>query len=81
MAYVYSDWASQATIPLRYARILLHIDEVSALMQSDVASDGQSESFASLQAYLQGLYLERDKLEQSPANIPGGGFFKIRRTR
>jgi len=79
--YLYSAWSSQATVALRLAMINLHIDEVSLTMTPDVTSDGQSQSNSAVQTYLQGLYTERDKLQSSPANIPGGGLFKLRRTR
>lgn len=81
MAFAYEDWASQATAAEQLAALRLHHAEVTLLTGPNVSSDGQSVDRSAMIQYAGDLLAEINTRESSPANIPGGGFFKIRRTR
>lgn len=81
MAYQYEDWASQATAAEQLAALKLHHAEVTLLTGPNVSADGQSVDRSAMMQYAKDLMDEIAKRESSPANIPGGGFFRIRRTR
>lgn len=79
MAYAYADWAQQPQPADRYARLNLHIGEVSAQMGVDYASDGTSANRGALTQYLTLLMAERARLEKLPGvgasagdTLPGG---------
>lgn len=78
MAWLYSNFASQPTDSLRLSMLRQHIAEVEAAIDAGVSSDGQSIDPAPLNDKLTRLYTERDRLEQSPGNMSGGGFNRIR---
>lgn len=81
MAYQYSEWASQATAAAQLAMLKLHHAEVTLQAGPNVSSDGQSVDRSALNQRLADLEAEITRRESSAANIPGGGFFRIRRTR
>jgi len=77
MAYTFANWSSQPGFRAQYARLCLHIDEVSLDMGVDLASDGTSANRAALGVYLNALMSEKNRLEKiagvmDAGNLPGG---------
>jgi hypothetical protein len=65
MAWTYADYEAQSTDALRLERLRSHIGEVSAAMQPNVASGGNSVDRDTLQPYLRDLQSRRAELEKS----------------
>ena len=78
MAWAHANFMSQATDAERLSKLRQHIDEVEAAVDAGVSSDGQSIDTSPLNDKLARLYTERDRLEQSPANMTAGGMSRIR---
>lgn len=70
--YQYSDWASQATNPLRYARLNLFIGEVQEKIDNEGSADSYSRGSGSPVALLAILMKERSRLELTPGVSASG---------
>ena len=55
MAWTYSDWITQSTLTTRLSRLRLHIQEVSAKIDIEIAGDGKSRASATLGRYYEKL--------------------------
>lgn len=62
MAWTYSAWPQQSTAAARLAMLRQHITEVTDKLTQEVSSDGHSRSSSTLQAHLDRLYDQEDKL-------------------
>ena len=72
MAYLYADWASQATNQARYNRLALFIGELSALVGQERSSGGHSVGSQGVAFLLTALYKERARLEGMPGVSSNG---------
>lgn len=70
--YTYSDWASQATNQLRYARLNLFIGEVQEKVDNERSADNYSRGSNSPVALLALLMKERTRLESMPGVSASG---------
>lgn len=64
--YTYSDWRRRSLYPtaaLQYDRLVLHIEEVTALIGPESSADGFSESANALVQYLNQLQEKAGELE------------------
>ena len=63
MAWTYGAYSSQTTDTLRLTMLRLHIDEVEAAINADSSSTHGSVNYSGLNAKLERLYKERNRLE------------------
>jgi len=71
MAYAYNDWISIESLPARETRLRLHITEVSAKIDADVAKGASSRSTSRVMDYYDRLVAQLEKLTST--NKRGSG--------
>lgn len=77
-AYLYNSWAAEPDAPSRIAMLRLHIGEVSALIDPNVAKDGHSRQTDPIVQYHATLLGHLVTLEARPDAMGGSTIARVR---